>query len=174
MSLPEPICKIEMWSFVCNDDSHQHYLWIWKDRHFSYIALMRFVSFQTSTPMRVVRPVCVEKYFFFLNKNPSLTWSGRQNLLLYSSAANLWLAIPWEFYDGQNLSNDYNTSTWNGILFFILQPFVAPLARDAAHAPLVWLILSCPVMLLVGVMMMLFRHWKMLMLIYAKQNFRFV
>ena len=147
MSLPEPICKIEMWSFVCNDDSHQHYLWIWKTP---------FVSIQTSTPMRVVRPVCVEKYFFFLNKNPSLTWSGRQNLLLYSSAANLWLAIPWKFYDGQRVSNDYNPSTWDGIYCSILQPVAVSLAGDAPHVPLVWLILSCLVMLLVGVMMMLF------------------
>ena len=75
MSHPEPICKIEMWSFVCNDESHQHYLWIWKTP---------FVSIQTSTPMRVVRPVCVGKYSFF--PELSLTWSGSQILLLYSLA----------------------------------------------------------------------------------------
>ena len=32
----------------------------------------------------------------------------------------------------------------NGIFCPILQPFVASLARDAPHVPLVWLILSCP------------------------------
>ena len=92
--------------------------------------------------------VCVKKYFFFPEQKSFLDLEWEPEFYSYAIVVSL---------AGHSMK-----ILCNGIFCPILQPFVASLARDAPHVPLVWLILSCPVILLGGVMMMLFGHWKIL------------
>ena len=172
MSLPEPICKIEMWSFVCNDESHQHYLWIWKTPFLYWIDafcqrsnIHSHESCGTSVGWKI----------FVFSWIKILPWLGVGARIFCSILQLPVFGLPFHENAMARIFRMITTQIHgmaSSALFFSQSQRLW--LTNAPHVPLVWLILSCPVMLLVGVMMMLFRHWKMLMLIIAKQNFRFV